>query len=107
MTLTTEERCRMETVRGEPCTNRRVADGPWCSEHGCGSCGGVMLADTEDWPVHWCPDCLGVNLVDVVEWITMQAAAYSIDDPKTKAQFHAAWKILQGLKSGAFKVPHR
>jgi hypothetical protein len=37
-----------------PCKNEAVRDGGYCVEHGCCLCGGVMLADTEDWKVHLC-----------------------------------------------------
>lgn len=42
----------------EPCPNEAVAPGCYCAEHGCCLCGGVMLADTEDWKVHLCHYCL-------------------------------------------------
>lgn len=28
-----------------------------CKEHGCSLCGGIMLADTEDWKTRLCIDC--------------------------------------------------
>jgi hypothetical protein len=41
-------------------THRRIQAGDevyFCPEHGCVLCGGVMLADTEDWKVHLCFEC--------------------------------------------------
>lgn len=40
-----------------PCQNEGVGEGGYCTEHGCCLCGGVMLADTEDWKVHLCHEC--------------------------------------------------
>lgn len=41
----------------EPCPNEGIGEHGYCTEHGCCACGGVMLADTEDWKVHLCADC--------------------------------------------------
>lgn len=35
----------------------------YCPEHGCCICGGVMLADTEDWKVQLCESCLAGKLM--------------------------------------------
>ena len=42
----------------EPCKNEGIGEHGYCIEHGCCLCGGVMLADTEDWRVHLCDECL-------------------------------------------------
>lgn len=41
----------------EPCQREAVGPGCYCVDHGCCLCGGVMLADTEDWKVHLCVEC--------------------------------------------------
>lgn len=43
----------------EPCKNEGVGKHGYCVEHGCCLCGGVMLADTEDWKVHLCAEHFG------------------------------------------------
>ena len=45
----------------EPCKNEGIGEHGYCAEHGCCLCGGVMLADTEDWKVYLCFDCLGLH----------------------------------------------
>lgn len=42
----------------ESCKNEGIGEHGYCPEHGCCLCGGVMLADTEDWKVHLCIECL-------------------------------------------------
>jgi hypothetical protein len=42
----------------ESCKNPGIGEHGYCIEHGCCLCGGVMLADTEDWKVHLCFECL-------------------------------------------------
>jgi hypothetical protein len=42
----------------EPCKNEGIGEHGYCVEHGCCLCGGVMLADTEDWKVYLCDECL-------------------------------------------------
>ena len=41
---------------GPRCTNTPLLLG-LCAEHGCSRCGGVILADTEDWKRPACYDC--------------------------------------------------
>ena len=36
------------------CTDPAVTGGPFCARHGCTICGGVILADTEDWNFPLC-----------------------------------------------------
>jgi len=43
----------------ESCKNEGIGKRGYCIEHGCCLCGGVMLADTEDWKVHLCAECYG------------------------------------------------
>lgn len=37
------------------CHEPAFREGPMCHEHGCHVCGGIMLADSEDWEVTLCP----------------------------------------------------
>jgi hypothetical protein len=39
------------------CANPPFDRGPQCQEHGCRRCGGIILADTEDWERPACADC--------------------------------------------------
>ena len=39
------------------CPNPPYKDGGQCQEHGCRRCGGVILADTEDWKRPACFNC--------------------------------------------------
>ena len=83
----------------ESCHNKRVAAGWLCAEHGCGVCGHVMLADTEEWPVHVCDGCLQVDLIDITEWLDGLIAQSHQDS----ARYMALWAVAQGLKSGDFR----
>jgi hypothetical protein len=39
------------------CKNAIFQDGPMCREHGCHVCGGIILADSDEWIHPLCPEC--------------------------------------------------
>lgn len=39
------------------CLNDKFKNGPMCINHGCQRCGGIILADTEDWDAPLCYKC--------------------------------------------------
>lgn len=64
---------------GPRCTNPPLPQG-LCAEHGCRRCGGVILADTEDWERPVCYDCfheLGEPTTDPSVLLDDQAYMYS------------------------------
>jgi len=44
------------------CSNPKFKKGPLCIEHGCQRCGGIILADTEDWDAPLCAECAPVSV---------------------------------------------
>lgn len=58
------DRCIHYDCKAPPFKN-----GPLCIEHGCHRCGGVILADTEEWVLPVCCDCwseLGEPIVEPI-----------------------------------------
>jgi len=83
----------------EPCKNEGIGEHGYCIEHGCCICGGVMLADTEDWPVYLCGECY-LGIVEDSETGYLQKDVAQKLEGVVRAAYEAGRRSVIGDTSG-------